>query len=172
MYQPPNDQNPNQPPPGYEPPPGYQPPPPGYGPPSGYPPPSQPYGAPPNYPPPPAQPYGAPPGYAPPGYAQPAYPGTPYVMPVGQQSNGLATASLVLGCLIFIFGFLTGIPAVITGHMALGRISQNPMLGGKGMAIAGLILGYLSIVGTICLVGAFIAAAANSGASTSFSTSP
>jgi hypothetical protein len=65
-------------------------------------------------------------------------------MPAG--TSGLAIASLVLG----IAGLCTGIAAigaVITGHMALGRINQsNGVLQGRGLAIAGLILGYIEIV--------------------------
>ncbi len=178
MYQPPSEQNPNPSQPsssGYEPPPGYQPPPaytppPGYQPPPNYtPPPSQPYGAPPNYASPTAPPpYGTPPppGYAPPGYA------AAYGMPVQQQSSGLAVASLVLGLLSFLFWFFTGIPAVITGHMALNRIKQNPMLGGKGMAIAGLILGYLSIASLLCIGGLIVVGLLSGSGTATFSTSP
>lgn len=114
-------------------------------------PPSQPYGAPqqPQYAPPPG--YGAPP--------QPAYGQQPgYGMPVAAPaSNGLATASLILGICSLIFGLLTAIPAVITGHMALGKIKENPMLAGsKGQAMAGLIIGYIAIGLTVLCVGALI----------------
>ncbi len=61
--------------------------------------------------------------------------------PVQPEANNLAIASLVLGILsIFGMGPLTGIPAIITGFMAL----KNPA--GKGMAIAGIVTGSLSIV--------------------------
>jgi hypothetical protein len=68
-----------------------------------------------------------------------------------RKSSGLAIASLVLGILsICAASVLTGIPAVICGHIALNRINQsNGTIGGKGMAIAGLILGYLSIAGAV-----------------------
>ncbi|MEO5713211.1 MAG: DUF4190 domain-containing protein [Luteolibacter sp.] len=59
-------------------------------------------------------------------------------------SCGLATASLVCGICGVILGPLTGIPAIITGHMALGRIKRSgDVLQGHGMAIAGLIMGYI-----------------------------
>jgi hypothetical protein len=59
-------------------------------------------------------------------------------------SCGLATASLVCGICGFILGPFTGIPAIITGHMALGRIKKSEgVLQGHGTAIAGLILGYI-----------------------------
>ncbi len=119
-----------------------------------------PYGAPPNYG---AQPpYGAPPNYgaqqpygAPQGYPQGPYPG---YAPAAPQSNGLATASLILGILGILFGFVAGIPAIITGHMALGRIKENPALeSSRGQAMAGLIMGYIfSGIALLCTIG-FIA---------------
>jgi hypothetical protein len=65
--------------------------------------------------------------------------------------TGLSTASLVLGILSMVcFLMLTGIPAIITGHIARSRAKRQPdVYGGSGMALAGLILGYLSIPLTI-----------------------
>jgi hypothetical protein len=67
------------------------------------------------------------------------------------QSCGLATWSLVLGiaaivlCIVCI-GPLLGIPAVICGHIALGRIKRaNGTMKGHGPAIGGLVTGYISI---------------------------
>jgi hypothetical protein len=71
------------------------------------------------------------------------------ISPPGQQpqTSGKAVASLVLGICIFILGFLTGIPAIIFGHMAKAEIRRSGgRLQGDGMALAGLILGYLSVV--------------------------
>ncbi len=42
-------------------------------------------------------------------------------------------------------GFLIAIPAVISGHMALHEIRRSNY-GGKGMALAGLWTGYLSLM--------------------------
>jgi hypothetical protein len=71
-----------------------------------------------------------------------------YVPPAVQQGTpGVAIASLVLGLSVFLFGLLAGIPAIICGHIALSKIKQaGGMLSGKGMAITGLVLGYLSIL--------------------------
>ena len=57
-----------------------------------------------------------------------------------------ATWSLVLGLLsIFCFGAVAGIPAIICGHSARNRIQRDPgSFSGAGMALAGLILGYIS----------------------------
>ena len=64
-----------------------------------------------------------------------------------QKTDGLAITSLVLGILSMICcGIVTGIPAVICGHIAIGRMKKDPNLQGKGLAMAGLIIGYLGIV--------------------------
>lgn len=73
-------------------------------------------------------------------------------MVAASNTSGLAIASLVCGivsivsCFIYIGG-LTAIPAIICGHMAMNRIARSaePM-GGRGMAIAGLVTGYLGLL--------------------------
>ncbi len=64
------------------------------------------------------------------------------------QTSGLAIASLVLGILGFTcFSILTGIPALILGIISLGKINKSSgAVTGKGMAIAGIVLGSLSIL--------------------------
>lgn len=61
-------------------------------------------------------------------------------------SNGLAVISLVLGILsMTLCTILAGVPAVITGHIARNRWRHEPQrYGGEGMAMAGLIMGYVS----------------------------
>lgn len=76
---------------------------------------------------------------------------SPYVPPMPDQrkpkASGLAIASLICGLLGFLTLGLTGIAAVITGHMALSAIKKaNGALAGRGMSIAGLITGYFSIL--------------------------
>ncbi len=70
------------------------------------------------------------------------------------QKNGLAIVSLILGILsLFLFGFLTAIPGIITGHMARSRAKKDPVTyGGSGIALAGLILSYLAIIASIALI--------------------
>ena len=71
------------------------------------------------------------------------------------RTSGLAIASLVLG-IVWVF-WLGSILAVIFGHVALSQIKRSMgALTGRGMAIAGLILGYL---GLVTLVGFIVAAA-------------
>jgi hypothetical protein len=72
------------------------------------------------------------------------------IVPPPRATDGLAIASLVLGLLTpLCCGLFTGIPAIICGHISLSKISKNPNLQGKGMAIAGLVLGYVGTIGTI-----------------------
>jgi hypothetical protein len=65
----------------------------------------------------------------------------------GETQKGLAVTSLVLGILSLVcLGPLTGIPAIICGHIARKRSRQSPaQYGGPGMALAGLVLGYASL---------------------------
>ena len=69
--------------------------------------------------------------------------------PSETSSCGFAIWSLVLGIpsiLLCIIGRLFGIPAVICGHLALGRIKRSGgLLRGQGPAISGLVTGYISI---------------------------
>jgi hypothetical protein len=71
-------------------------------------------------------------------------------MPIGQpQTSGKAIGSLVSGISAYvIFPFLGAIVAVILGHLGLSEIKKAAgRLQGKGLATAGLILGYIQIAG-------------------------
>ncbi len=87
----------------------------------------------------------------------------PPSLPVGQvegQKQGLAITSFVLGLLSLVcFGLLTGIPAVICGHAARGRARRAPgQYGGAGLALAGVIMGYVSVVMTLLLAAMLLPA--------------
>ncbi len=96
-----------------------------------------------------------------PAYSQPPIYQQPIIQPIVQPvmvavappTNGKATASMVLGLCTFVVWFLAGVPAVILGHMALKEINlSNGTQGGKGQAITGLVLGYISVAGlAICI---------------------
>lgn len=81
------------------------------------------------------------------------------------KNSALAVGSLVLGIiglmlLLVCIGPLFAIPAVICGHMAYSRIKRSGgALAGQGMALAGLITGYLSIGLSILLVPMMLAIA-------------
>lgn len=76
-------------------------------------------------------------------------------------SNGLAIASLVCG----LIG--VSIPAIVLGHIALSQIkTSGGRQSGRGMAIAGLVLGYLAVAVVIVifvLLGVFAASLDPSG---------
>src|SRR6266446_8908488 len=78
-------------------------------------------------------------------------PPTPSAPSVSQPVLHTAPAaiwSLVLAILSFTCGWLfTAIPAVICGHIARSKIRKSGgALRGKGIATAGLILGYIALV--------------------------
>ena len=79
-----------------------------------------------------------------PGAVDPTGVATP-TAPVGpQQTSGMAIGSLVCG--LFPFFLLTPIAAVVLGHLSLSQIKRSAgRLKGHGMAVAGLVLGYLAI---------------------------
>lgn len=61
-----------------------------------------------------------------------------------EKTSGMAIASLVFG-LMFLF-FPLSIVAIVFGHISLSQIKKSAgRLGGKGLAIAGLVLGYFGI---------------------------
>src|SRR5215831_14119492 len=62
-------------------------------------------------------------------------------------TDGHAIASLILGLSsVLCFTIFAGIPAIILGHISYSRIRRSMgRLKGEGMALAGLIMGYLSI---------------------------
>lgn len=61
------------------------------------------------------------------------------------ETSGLAITSMILGISGFFF-LITAIPAVIFGHIARSKIKKSQgKIGGDGMALAGLITGYLCI---------------------------
>jgi hypothetical protein len=66
------------------------------------------------------------------------------------ETNGMAIASLVAGFLWL--GWLGSFMAVVFGHVALSQIDQSQgRQGGRGMAIAGLALGYFGVA-TLALI--------------------
>jgi len=69
----------------------------------------------------------------------------------------LAIWALILGIASLVFCCLPlAIPAIICGHLARSRIEQTPAAAsGRGMAMAGLIMGYVSVVAFIlaCILG-------------------
>ncbi len=67
----------------------------------------------------------------------------------GERTSGMAIAALIMG----ILGFLTfgplAILAIIFGAIGIGQANKDPSLKGKGMAVAGLVLGIIAIAGWV-----------------------
>ncbi len=83
-------------------------------------------------------------------------PGSPITAPSATHTSGLAIWSLVLGILAFLTVGLTAIPAVICGHLSLGKIKRSAgTQSGAGLAIAGLVTGYCGFlfIGIAMLAG-------------------
>jgi hypothetical protein len=89
---------------------------------------------------------------------------SPSLAGTAEPQKGLAITSLVLGILSLPTCFLTGIPAIVCGHIALGRARRDPAQhGGAGMAIAGLVLGYLcALIAPIAILSAMLLPALSS----------
>ena len=78
-------------------------------------------------------------------------------IPLAPATEPLAIWSFVMSlCGLLCCGLLLGIPAVICGHLALSNIRSKPYLQGKGFAIAGLIIGYISIAFWILYLAFFV----------------
>ncbi|QEV99938.1 DUF4190 domain-containing protein [Microbacterium caowuchunii] len=112
------------------------------------------------YPPPPS--YGeqnaAPQGYpGQTGYAPPTYPGSGYTpYPAAPKTNVLAIVSLIASIANFvILPFVGALAGVITGHISLKQLKTSGE-NGRGMALAGTIVGWvglaLSILGIIAVI--------------------
>ncbi len=88
-----------------------------------------------------AEPY---PSYPPPPPGPYPYPPYPYPPPPQQRTNGLAIAALVCA---FLFAPL----GIVFGHLSLSQIKRSGEEG-RGLAIAGLVIGYVITVGTIIVL--------------------
>ncbi len=63
------------------------------------------------------------------------------------RTSGLAIASLVFS----LVGPIGCIPAIICGHLALGKLKKEPAVQGRGLALAGTIIGY-AVLGLFIVV--------------------
>lgn len=101
----------------------------------------------------PGQAWPVPSGY---GYGAPQ----PYPRPQAQPVDGCAVASMVLALIAPAAWFLVGLPsvaAIITGHIALARADGHSPTS-RGMAIAGLVLGYLEALVVFLILVAIVVA--------------
>ena len=88
------------------------------------------------------------------GSAAMPYPQIPNYTP----NSSLAIASMVCGIVSILLCYvnaLAAIPAVICGHMAIKKIRESEFpMAGRGMAIAGLVTGYIGLLIQIVTIGA------------------
>ena len=80
-----------------------------------------------------------------------------YAMPSQRLFHPLAIASLICG-LLFFLPLIAAVLAIVFGWMARARIANNPQYRGRGMALAGMILGLFSIFGLVGSIPALIEA--------------
>ncbi|MBA7609423.1 hypothetical protein ES703_16614 [subsurface metagenome] len=73
-----------------------------------------------------------------------------------QRTRALAIASMVCGIfsvfLAPLLGFILGIIAIVFGAVAIRQIRKDPNLGGRGMAIAGLVCGIVGVAGWVIFI--------------------
>ncbi|ANP73847.1 DUF4190 domain-containing protein [Cryobacterium arcticum] len=102
-----------------------------------------------------------PPAYtppAPPAYgsapAAPAYGSAPAAQAYSPQGYGQPNAAdkwNVLAIISLVSAFFVSLAAVICGHIALSQIKKTGEKG-RGLAIAGLVLGYVGLIGGIIFI--------------------
>jgi hypothetical protein len=75
-----------------------------------------------------------------------------------RQTSSLAVVSLIMGIVGWtVFPFLGSLIAIVTGHMARAEIRRQPQaLEGDGLAVAGLVLGWLAVIGSILVLVGFV----------------
>jgi DUF1707 SHOCT-like domain/Domain of unknown function (DUF4190) len=73
--------------------------------------------------------------------------------------NALAIASLACGLAQFVFGPLAAIPAIVLGHVARAQIKRTGEQG-AGLALAGLILGWVVVILAVIVIAVGLAIAA------------
>ena len=84
-------------------------------------------------------PAGYPPQFPPPGYGYPPYPQP------SRPTSGWATAGLIFGILGFCLPIIGSLLGIVLGIIGITKTRDN-RAGGRGMAVAGLILGIISLL--------------------------
>jgi len=109
-------------------------------------------------PPPPPPQWGAYPGSYPP---PPPLPYAGYTYPPTGPRNGLGITALVLAIIGLVFcwtvagGVILGVIAVVIGFVARGRVKSGQATNG-GVAIAGIVLGFLAIIVSLIFIPIWI----------------
>ena len=88
----------------------------------------------------------------------PPAPPMPPAAAASRPTSSLAVISLVAGIVSWLLlPFVAGLAAIICGHMARGEIRRsNGTMEGDGLAIAGLVLGWINVVLCVLTVAAVV----------------
>ena len=79
-------------------------------------------------------------------------------VPGATRTSGLAIVSLIAGIPGFVCAPVLGLTAVILGHIARSQIRKDPTLKGSGLALTGLVFGYLWLVLFVAWIGFLLTA--------------
>lgn len=98
----------------------------------------------------------APQGYPQQGYAPADYPQGGYGQPPQRPGNGFGVAALVVGIIALLLAWIPviNIGAIVLGVIAviLGILGLRKKFAGRGMSIAGIVLGALAIIGSVIVL--------------------
>ncbi len=86
----------------------------------------------------------------------PPMPPQPVVILNPQKTSGFCVTSMILGIISILGGAITiilPILAIIFGHLGYKQCKRDPNTTGSGMGITGLILGYLTLLGILRIMG-------------------
>jgi hypothetical protein len=75
--------------------------------------------------------------------------------PVVQRTSGIAVASFV-SALVLPLAPLSSIAGIVLGLVALREIDRSPGIGGKGLAVAGIVIGSVLLVVVIFVVAVIV----------------
>jgi hypothetical protein len=78
-------------------------------------------------------------------FQPPSQPQAPYNAAPTGRTSGLAVASFILSLLFFVplANIITWILSLVFGHMSLSHMKQDPLLRGRGLAVAALVISYV-----------------------------
>jgi hypothetical protein len=82
--------------------------------------------------------------------------GRPPVTVLPAKTNALAITSLVCGIAQIMFGPFATVPAIVCGHIGRSQIRRTGE-GGAGVALAGLVLGWVGLALGVLLIAAIVA---------------
>jgi len=72
---------------------------------------------------------------------------------VEQPMPATAVLSFIFAVIgIFVAGIPLGLVAIILGAIAIGKINKNPGMKGQGLAIAGIVIGAVAIIGALYVI--------------------